>query len=49
MSKFDATDPKYKVSEDFKPDKASTWKFPEEKDGWVLGKFRQRCFDCRRR
>jgi hypothetical protein len=43
MSKFDATDLKYQVSEDYKPDKTSTWKFPEEKDGWVLGKYAQRC------
>jgi hypothetical protein len=33
---FDPTDPKYQVSEAFKPDKASTWAIPEEDDGWVL-------------
>jgi hypothetical protein len=39
MAKFDATDLKYQVSEDYKPDKTSTWHHPEEKDGWVIGTF----------
>jgi hypothetical protein len=39
MAKFDATDLKYQVSEDFKPDKTSTWDFPVEKDGWMIGTF----------
>ena len=39
MAKFDATDLKYQVSEDYKPDKVSTWKHAEENDGWVIGTF----------
>jgi Hemerythrin HHE cation binding domain len=32
---FDPTDPKYQVSDDFLPNKASTWTTPIEDDGWV--------------
>lgn len=33
---IDPTDLKYQVSDEFKPDKASTWLIPIEKDGLVL-------------
>lgn len=32
---FDATDKKYLKSEEFLPDKESSWKYPPEADGWV--------------
>jgi len=32
---IDVQDPKYRVSDKFAPDKASTWKVPMEEDGWV--------------
>lgn len=35
VTSFDPTDKKYQVSEDFPPDKESTWGYPAEKDGWV--------------
>lgn len=33
---FNPTDLKWQLTADFKPDKASLWKHPAEKDGWVL-------------
>lgn len=36
MTTIDVTDPKWQLSDDFKPDKESLWKYPAEKDGWVL-------------
>lgn len=33
---FDPTDLKYQVSDEFPPDKESTWPYPMEKAGWVL-------------
>ena len=36
MTTVDVTDPKWQVSDDFKPDKESLWKYPAEKDGWML-------------
>ena len=32
---FDATDPKFQLTDEFKPDKENLWPFPKEKDGWV--------------
>jgi hypothetical protein len=38
MAAFDATDKKYQISQDFPPDKESTWTHPPEKDGkWSGG------------
>eukprot|EP00956_Cyclotella_meneghiniana_P026999 scaffold59674_cov105-Cyclotella_meneghiniana.AAC.1 len=33
---FDPTDTKYQVSDDFPPDRESTWPYPPEKSGWVI-------------
>jgi hypothetical protein len=33
MAAFDPTDKQYQVSQDFPPDKESTWDYPIEKDG----------------
>lgn len=35
MTKFDPTDAKYQLTEEFKPDKEETWTHPPEADGWV--------------
>jgi hypothetical protein len=37
MTAFDATDKKYQISQDFPPDKESTWNHPPEKDGKPSG------------
>jgi hypothetical protein len=34
--KGDPASPEYKISDEFLPDKESTWHFPAEKDGWML-------------
>mmetsp|Transcript_19814 Transcript_19814/g.29224 ORF Transcript_19814/g.29224 Transcript_19814/m.29224 type:complete len:255 (+) Transcript_19814:107-871(+) len=34
--RFDAQDPKWSVSNKFKPDKGESWKHPPESDGWTL-------------
>jgi hypothetical protein len=36
---FDVTDKQYQLSDDIKPDKESTWKYPKEKDGKRVGSF----------
>jgi hemerythrin-like domain-containing protein len=33
---FDPTDLKYRVSDEFPPDKESTWPYPPEKSGWFM-------------
>jgi hypothetical protein len=37
MTAFDATDKKYQISQNFHPDKESTWTHPPEKDGKSSG------------
>jgi Hemerythrin HHE cation binding domain len=32
---FNPTDPKYQLTEEFKPDKEATWHFSADKDGWM--------------
>lgn len=34
-TKFDATDSKYQLHAEFKPDKETFWPYPKEEDGWV--------------
>lgn len=34
--KFDATDPKFQKSPEYPPDKASLYKYPPERAGWVI-------------
>jgi hypothetical protein len=34
-TKFDATDSKYQLKDEFKPDKEKLWPYPKEEDGWV--------------
>ena len=34
-TKFDATDSKYQLKDEFKPDKEKLWPYPIEEDGWV--------------
>ena len=36
VSKINTSDAKWQVSPEFQPDKDDTWKYPTEKDGWVL-------------
>jgi hypothetical protein len=36
MPSIDTQDPKYQVTDQFKPDKESTWKYPAERDGWRI-------------
>jgi hypothetical protein len=36
MPSIDTTDRKYQVTEQFQPDKESTWKYPAERDGWKI-------------
>lgn len=35
IKKFDATDSKFQLKAEFKPDKENLWPYPKEEDGWV--------------
>jgi hypothetical protein len=36
MPSVDTKDPKYQGTDQFQPNKESTWKYPAERDGWMI-------------